>query len=157
MNFLITFTAQYVFLASVIIFLIYVFYIWTKERKKFISFLLLSVISFALSLIVAKILGHFIYDPRPFVTEHVKPLFAHAPDNGFPSDHTLLTAAIASVVFAYNKKLGILLYVISLAIGVSRILAQIHHPLDIIGSFVIAIVVTYFSYLLLKKTNRAQD
>ncbi|MDE2591219.1 MAG: phosphatase PAP2 family protein [Patescibacteria group bacterium] len=153
MNFLIVFTAQYVFLISIGIFLAYAGYLWLNQRKTFISLLLLSIVSFPLSFVTAKVLAHFIYDPRPFVVSHVKPLFAHAADNGFPSDHMLLTMAIASVVFVYNKKLGILLTVIAVCIGAARVLANVHHIEDIVGSAVIAIAATFIAtllYLLLK-------
>ena len=147
MDSIIIFTANYVFLVSILIAGIY-WLLTPKQRKIYIA--KLTVITFPLAYIVSKILGEFIYDPRPFVVEHIKPLITHAPDNGFPSDHTLLTATIASIIFVYNKKLGILLYTISLAIGVSRVLAQIHHPLDIIGSFGIGIGSIIAAYFLLK-------
>ena len=111
----------------------------------------LSLISFPLTYILAKIAGYIIYDPRPFVVEHIKPLIAHAADNGFPSDHTLLTSVIASVIFAYNKKLGMVLFAISIAIGSARVLAGIHHPLDIVGAMVISIVAVYVSWTLIQR------
>ncbi len=127
MNSLIIITAQYVFFVYILLFILYVAYLWLHQRSKFLSFLLLSIISFPLSLNIAKILAHFIYDLRPFVVGHIKPLFVHAADNGFPSDHILLTMTIASVVIVYNKKLGILLTTIAICIGTARVLAHIHH------------------------------
>lgn len=50
----------------------------------------------------------------------------HVADNGFPFDHTWLTMVIASVVFVYNRKFGILFAVISFIVGFSRVLAGIH-------------------------------
>ena len=111
----------------------------------------LSLISFPLTYILAKIAGYIIHDSRPFVVEHIKPLIAHAADNGFPSDHTLLTSVIASVIFAYNKKLGMVLFAISIAIGSARVLAGIHHPLDIVGAMVISIVAVYASWTLIQR------
>lgn len=154
MNFVIIFTAQYIFLISIGTFFAYTGYLWLKQRKTFFSVLLLSVISFPLSFIVAKILAHFIYNPRPFVVSHVKPLFAHAADNGFPSDHMLLTMTIASVVFVYNKKLGILLTVVAVCIGTARVLANVHHVEDIVGSAVIAIVASGVAFFIEKKYLR---
>lgn len=156
MNFLIVFVAQYVFLISIVIFVLYATFIWLKQRKKFMNFLILSLASFSIAFIIAKILGHFIYNPRPFVTEHVRPLFIHAADNGFPSDHMLLTMTIASIIFVYNKKLGILLTIISVCIGIARIMANVHHVVDIVGSGIIAIGAVLFShafYLFIKRLN----
>ncbi|MDE2026562.1 MAG: phosphatase PAP2 family protein [Patescibacteria group bacterium] len=145
MNFLIVFTAQYVFLISITIFFLYATFVWLKKRKTFIHLFILSSISFPLSFITANILSLFIYNPRPFAVEHVKPLIAHTADNGFPSDHMLLAMTIASVVFVYNKRLGILLTVIAICIGTARVLANVHHVEDIVGSVMIAITATFIS------------
>ena len=136
--------ANYLFLLSIAIGILYFLKINIKlKRRLFIT----TAFSFPISYIVAKISGLLIYDPRPFVVKHITPLFSHAPDNGFPSDHTLLTMAIASVIFIYNKKLGIILAIIALCVGLARVFANIHHMEDILGSSFIAISVTVFVYL----------
>lgn len=101
--------------------------------------------------LIAKISALFINDPRPFVARHIQPLIPHVADNGFPSDHTLLTMTIASIIYAYNKKLGVALFVIAGLIGITRVLANIHHPLDIIGATVIAIGATTIVFSIEKK------
>ncbi|OGY08860.1 MAG: hypothetical protein A3D24_03350 [Candidatus Blackburnbacteria bacterium RIFCSPHIGHO2_02_FULL_39_13] len=123
-----------------------------KKNLK-IKFLALSALSLSLSLSLAKLLNKIIVDPRPFVVNHIQPLIPHAPDNGFPSDHTLLVATIASIVFVFNKKLGIVIMVLAVIVGYSRVLAQIHHPLDIAGSVLIAVVATWASRLILTRLN----
>lgn len=143
MNILIILIAKYLFLVSIALFLYVLWKIVPKIRKQFIIF---SAATAILSYVIAKVSSHFINDPRPFVVEHVKPLIAHAADNGFPSDHMLLAMAIASVVFVYNRKYGIVLAIVAVFIGVSRVLAKVHHVEDIVGSAVIAIVTTYITY-----------
>ena len=138
-NFLIIIVAKYFYLISILIAVIYFLKVNRHIKKQFAIF---AISSFIVTYLVAKLSALFIKDPRPFIVEHVKPLIAHVADNGFPSDHTLLTMAIASVVFVYNRKLGIVLFVIASLIGTARVLAQIHHPLDIIGATVIAVGVT---------------
>jgi len=123
-----------------------------KKNLK-IKLLALSALSLSLSLSLAKLLNKIIVDPRPFVVNHIQPLIPHAPDNGFPSDHTLLVATIASIVFVFNKKLGIVIMVLAVIVGYSRVLAQIHHPLDIAGSVLIAVVATWASRLILTRLN----
>lgn len=152
MNMLIILSAKYLYLVSILIAVAY-FLKANKDIKK--KIFLLALVSFPLSLILSKISSFFIKDPRPFVVEHIKPLIAHAADNGFPSDHTLLTMAIASVVFAYNKKLGAVLFVITFLVGAARVLAYVHHPLDIIGSIVIAGGVTIIVFFLMRFTLKS--
>lgn len=111
----------------------------------------LAVLAFPLSFIIGKILNRIIINPRPFVVEGVQPLIAHTADNGFPSDHTLLAATIASVVWVYNKKLGWVLFGVALIIGAVRVWAKVHHPIDIAGSILIAISATGLAFFIMKK------
>ncbi len=145
MNELITLSAKYLFAVSVIILVIY----WLKQPKGTKKDLALTtLIAGILAILIAKIAGHFIYDARPFVSDNITPLIAHANDNGFPSDHTLLTSLIGFAVYIYSKKLGIALLVIALIVGASRVAAGIHHPLDIAGAFIItgtAVGITWYA------------
>ncbi len=100
------------------------------------------IIGGLLAEVLAVIAGHLYYDTRPFVTEHVTPLIAHAADNGFPSDHALLASFLGFTVLRFSKRTGTALLVIAVLIGWARVAAHIHHPLDIVGSFVIAAVST---------------
>ncbi len=154
MNFIIIFSAKYllfllILLAAVVVLLA------KRDEQKYLA--KIAIISFPLSYIIAKISAHFIYNPRPFVVEHVKPLIPHAVNNGFPSDHTLLAMAIASVLFVYNRKLGIIFAILGLIVGFSRVLANVHHTLDILGSSVIAIVSTYIAWWLINKFLKSHN
>jgi len=116
--------------------------------------IVLSLVAFPLALAVAKVLNLFIKNPRPFVVEHMKPLIDHAADNGFPSDHTLLTMTIAAIVFVYHRKLGIALAFCALVVGWARVMAKVHHPIDIVGSIIIAIVAVFLAKGIVKLFNR---
>jgi len=93
-----------------------------------------------LALALATVASRWYYDPRPFVTDHVTPLFAHAPDNGFPSDHALAASLLGFTLAAYSRRVGAVLLVIALAVGAARVAAHVHHPIDIAGSFLISAV-----------------
>lgn len=140
MNFLIIIVAKYAIVFSV--FGLIAFIILTKNlnRKKFFIYI---IATFIFSIVIAKIFSFFIYDPRPFVVGHFQPLIAHANDNGFPSDHTLLATAIAFCIFIFNKKWGIGLFILGLLIGLARVFAGVHHIQDILGSIIISGVVVY--------------
>lgn len=110
----------------------------TAPNNQRLRLLVLLILGGILSELFAMIGSHFYYDPRPFVANHVTPYFTHAPDNGFPSDHTLLAAYLAYWTIAYRKRLGLMLLAVSLLIGMARVLAGVHHLYDIIGSLVFA-------------------
>lgn len=134
MNILIIFIAKYLLFVSAAIAVLY-FLKQSRPRQK--EMLIFAVVLLPVSYIIAKIFGHFFYDPRPFVAGNFTPLFPHMADNGFPSDHTLLGAAIAFAVFRFNKKLGLLLLGLAVLVGVARVLAGVHHLADIAGSIII--------------------
>ncbi len=137
MNLIIIFGAKYLFLIS---FLIAILYFLTLPKGKRLGFIIHSLIYTGFALILIKLTSIFFYDPRPFVSTHIQPLIKHIADNGFPSDHTVLTMAIALVIFRYNWKLSIFLGILSVCVGIARVLAGVHHPIDIIGGVVIAVV-----------------
>ena len=151
MDFLIIFAGSYLYFFVIVIALAGLYLTKVVQVKK--SLLKLSILSFPLSLIIAKIVSLFIYDSRPFVTEKVTPLIPHAANNGFPSDHTLLTMTISAVFLIYNRKLGILMAILSIIVGQARVLAKIHQPIDIVGSIIIAFIATFISYLIIKKVK----
>ena len=100
MDTLIIFIAKYLVFVSAAI---AVFYFLKQPRQKQKEILIFAVVLLPLSYIVAKIVSHFYFDPRPFVVGHFTPLLPHAADNGFPSDHTLFGAAVAFAVFHFPR------------------------------------------------------
>lgn len=148
MDTLIIFGAKYLYLVGLAIFVIYFFRLPKEQRGRAFIF---SLIDLPIVYVTSLIAGYFYNNPRPFVSEHITPLISHAADNGFPSDHTLLIATLASIIYYYNRTLGFVVFAIAVLIGVSRIFAGIHHWVDIAGSFGIAIAVTAVVYALSKK------
>lgn len=143
---LVIFSAKYLFLVSIILALI-IFAI--TPRKK--DLLKLSVLTLPLSFILAKLASLIFYNPRPFVVENIQPLIPHGADNGFPSDHTLLAMTIAVVLLQFHKKLGLVLLVVGLIVGVSRVMVRVHHPIDILASTATAFAVTYLTADILRR------
>lgn len=134
MDVLIAFCAQYVIFLSPAALLAYFFF--TAQRRRLFA---VAALSLALSYALGKLAGALWYDPRPF-TEGVVALFSHVADNGFPSDHMLFGAAVASVAFIFNRPLGLVLWVLALLVGAARVLAGVHHWADIAGAAVVALI-----------------
>ena len=145
------FGAKYAIILSFIVGGVYFFQSSREEQKRFALF---AAIALPLMYITAKIGGHLYDNPRPFVVGHFTPLIAHDPDNGFPSDHTLLASGIAAAVFLFRRRIGLILWVIALVVAVSRVLVGVHHPIDVIGSMVIALTVSLGAFFTLNHTKR---
>lgn len=147
MNSVIIFCAKYLFVFVALGLAVAWFPVDRETKKRFVvATILAGGIAFALS----RIAGQLYYDPRPFVTEHVKPLIPHGPDNGFPSDHALLTMTLTSINYFFNKKIASLMLVLTLAVGIARILAKVHSPLDIGGSWVFGVIGAIGGYYLMR-------
>jgi len=146
-NYIFIFSAKYLFVLAGIVALIWFWKLPKEEKKEIVIF---SIIALPVIYIVSKIGAWLYFDPRPFVVGHFAPLIPHGPDNGFPSDHVLLISAIASIIFPFSKKISAGVWVIAALVGISRVYVGIHHPIDIIGSVIISIVVTAVVYLIFK-------
>jgi membrane-associated phospholipid phosphatase len=59
---------------------------------------------------------------------------------GFPSDHILFCTAITLAVWFETRKknISILLLILTLLVGVGRVVGLVHTPLDVLGGIVIA-------------------
>ena len=135
MDTLIIFTAKYLIWIEVAVFVGYFFLARRRTKRKL---LLLSVISLPLAYVVGWLAGILYYNPLPFVESGTAPLFAHVANNGFPSDHVLFAATLAMLVLFFDRRLGVVLWILALSIGGARVVAQVHHSVDIIGAAAIA-------------------
>lgn len=79
---------------------------------------------------------------RPFMINgrDVDVLF-RPTDSAFPSEHTVLAFSLAITIFLHDKKVGWWYLLGALLIGVFRVLANVHYPIDIIGGALIGTLV----------------
>jgi membrane-associated phospholipid phosphatase len=135
---LIVAVAQYLpFLIPVVAGIIWLF---LPRQDKF-GLAVQAVVALVIAVLLIQLAAATHADPRPFVVDpSIRPLFAHPPDNGFPSDHTTLAAAIALLVMIYRRWLGAVLLAASVLVGVARVAAHVHHGQDIVAGALIAVV-----------------
>jgi len=92
-----------------------------------------------LAFVFTKLAGALYFDPRPF-THGATALIPHAPDNGFPSDHTVLSFLAALLALTVSKRVGGILLLSSGIVALCRVLSGIHTPLDVIAATFISCV-----------------
>jgi len=134
------------FLASFLIWILFagLIYLWVIDGRVKREVALHAFLSALIAWGAAELIKSLFPIPRPFVTDHFPPLTLTIPiDGSFPSGHTAASFALATSVWLHNKKLGLYFIIIALTIGVSRVLANVHWPLDIIGGTVIGIIVSW--------------
>ncbi|HLP86878.1 MAG TPA: phosphatase PAP2 family protein [Candidatus Paceibacterota bacterium] len=164
-DWLITFAANefgYIMIFLAVVFLLYhtdgVFdyrrpFLQWKNKFKEIFFVFFSS---AFGYILASILKHFIFSPRPFLLfEQVKPLFLHGGVDSFPSGHAVFFGALAMSLFLIHKRIGIFYFIIALVIGSARVASGVHFPFDIIAGYIIGIAIAVIFSVILRKTKKA--
>lgn len=145
------FGAKYLYLLAGLIAL---FWFWKLPKGKKKETIIFGAIALPVMFVVLKVAAWLYFDPRPFVVGHFTPLIPHDPDNGFPSDHVLLVSAMASIIFPFNKKISAVIWAMAVLIGVSRVYVGIHHPIDILGSVVIAVGISLISCHVSRKIDQ---
>ena len=103
---------------------------WLDRRRAVLA----SLAAVALGLVLVELLGGLVARPRPFVALRVPPLFPHASDSSFPSDHTLLGVALATPLLMRRPRLGAPAFILALVVGVARVASAVHYPSDVVGS-----------------------
>jgi undecaprenyl-diphosphatase len=132
---------------------------------------LLACLGVVLALALNLTLGHLLYEPRPFVSHPalVHELIPHPADASFPSDHTAVMSAVATmllvylaVVLAWTRRtrasapnaeqlrlrrlralagtLAAVAVVAVLYVGVARVYAGLHYPGDIAGGAICGVI-----------------
>ena len=96
------------------------------------------------AILIVTILRKTFYIPRPFIQFGFEPLLAHEDSSTFPSKHTTSAFIISYAIARLNLYAGILLFLLSFIIGLTRIISGIHRPLDILSGFVIATLLSFF-------------
>ena len=93
----------------------------------------------------------FLYQrPRPISVDGVHQLVTNEKWS-FPSGHTSFFFALSTAVYFYNKKLGLLFYMVSFLMGISRIFVGVHWPTDIMGGILVGCICAEIVQLCAKK------
>jgi membrane-associated phospholipid phosphatase len=95
--------------------------------------------------------AHLIFDPRPFVILNITPLFAHSTDNGFPSDHSVVAAFVAALLWFIDAPAATIATLAAVVIGIARVYALVHWPIDVIGGWFIGAIPATIAMLLWKR------
>lgn len=122
MNSVVIFLADYtiLFLFSVpVIF-------WFFHRRKLAYRVTISAI---LAWLIGKFIKDFFYFPRPIPMRLM--------DGSFPSNHTAAAFAISVYVFLHHRRWGTLLLILSVLIGLARVIEGVHFPVDVFGGAIL--------------------
>jgi undecaprenyl-diphosphatase len=102
-----------------------------------------AIASMFLGNLLIKAMNLVLYRPRPFAYRTVTLLFYRPSDSSFPSNAAAVGFSIATSVWLFNRKVGLVLYVVASLLGLARICGGVHYPSDIVGGALIGMISAY--------------
>ncbi len=149
-DFLTIFLASYLQYFLVAAFLLLLYFSVYSKREKLTIFWVTAISVVVARLGVTEIIRFFYHRPRPFLTYQLYPLISEN-EWSFPSGHSTFFFAMATAIYLYNKKWGIGFFIAALLMNISRIVAGVHYPSDILGGMIVGIVVAYVVFYIAEK------
>ncbi len=100
-----------------------------------------------LAVFISVVLKLLFHTDRPFIAlsnvYNLLPSPESYSDYAFPSGHAAIFSALAFAIFFVNKKVGYIFMFFALLIGLARITAGVHFPIDILGGFILGAGVAF--------------
>ena len=115
------------------------------ERQRHQIGVFAALTAMGLSSLAVFIVNVFYFRDRPFVDHDVALLFYQPTDSSFPSNVVAATFGIGAAVWVVNRRLGTAVLVGAAVLGVSRVYAGVHYPLDVLAGAAIGIVVAFLT------------
>lgn len=137
----------YIFMAvTVIVFILGIKQKKCEYREIAFSTIFITIINMIINLIIRSIF----HVERPFIHNKVNLLVPHDAASSFPSNHATGTMSIALGLGKYNKTLEVIMTILSIIVGFSRVYVGDHYPADVIGAYVIVFATSYIYNLKLR-------
>ena len=127
-------------------------YYWLNSPR-FLRFLAVVIILLIISESTAYLLKLAVARPRPAVEWLI---YVDAKALCFPSAHAVNSMALAMLLSRWFRKSLVLYLPLPLLIGASRVLANYHYPLDVLGGWTIGFAVASLLWPLLRKLDLRQ-
>ena len=112
---------------------------WLRGDSNIRKMFFASAITALFALLVNQIIGLFWQYPRPFMMGIGHTLIPHVADSSFPSDHMTLICGVAFGLLVQPKvrRIGSILFLLSIPVAWARIYLGVHFPLDMLGALLV--------------------
>lgn len=133
------------FLASVLIWIMFfgLIVLWVIDGKIKKEVVVHAIFACLIAYAISELIKTFFPSLRPFQTNGLFPLTLTVPsDSAFPSSHSAVAFALAVTIIKHDKKVGILYIIMAGLVGVARIMAHVHYPLDVMAGAVLGTTVS---------------
>lgn len=115
---------------------------WFRGSYEVKTGIIKAFIFTAITLLMSEVLSAVLNTPRPFVMDVGRTLIEHAPTGSFPSNHMSIFSGIAfAYYFSPQRDLGRILIWTAWLVAWSRVYVGVHFPINMLGAFLMAIIV----------------
>lgn len=115
------------------------------ERDSSWRCLVCAIIAVALSAVILLALNSLFFRTRPFTGHEVTLLLYHNTDSAFPSNAATLAFSLAIAVTLYRRRLGVVMLCLAAFLGLSRIVAGVHYPSDMIAGALLGLASAFLA------------
>lgn len=108
------------------------------KKEQVVHALFACVVAF----LAAVLIKHFFPTIRPYILNHGETdVLLRPTDSAFPSEHTVVGFALAVTIYLHDKRVGWVFLLGAFIVGVARVMANVHWPIDIVGGAFLGTIV----------------
>lgn len=115
-------------------------YVVLKDKEMFMHSLFAVVATF----LIVVVLKQMFLTSRPYILNRSLVYGGMAYLSSFPSAHTAISFALATTVSLHHKRLGVMVFTLASLLGISRVVANVHWPIDIVAGVLIGVTIGLF-------------
>lgn len=121
----------------VLVVFVLLYEVFVVKKNEVALHALLSVVSVIVFTIVLK---ELFLIPRPYLVTGGAAYAGLSGYSSLPSTHTAIAFGLATSIALHQKRLGVFLFTIASLIGIGRVAAHVHYPMDIIIGILVGVL-----------------
>lgn len=142
------------FFASFLIYFLFIglVVLWVIDGKIKREQVVHALFATLIATVISTLIKHFFPTLRPFmINGRETDVFVVPLDGAFPSGHSAEAFALAVTVFMHDRKVGWWFLLGASLVGIARVMANVHYPIDIVGGAflgtIVAVIVEKLHFL----------
>lgn len=131
--------------------LLFLFWMVKAFKRKDNSFIAAGI-SLLVTFLAVDFIRYFYEQPRPFIVFEIESLIEHAATSTFPSRHSAMSFAVATLFFVTNQQK--IIFMLAILTALSRVIIGVHFPLDVLFGGFLGFSLTYLVFRAFRFSKR---